>query len=81
MIAPFLPPGVDPARVAEVEPAVLRAGRSHAERVQDVARAILFLACEESASCSGTELAVDGGYSAGKVIPGAPGAPRPSRSR
>jgi len=43
----------------------------------DVARAILYLASDESDYVSGTDLAVDGGGTAGKVMPGAPGAPRP----
>lgn len=42
----------------------------------DVARAILYLASDESDYVSGTDLAVDGGGTAGKVIPGSPGAPR-----
>lgn len=38
----------------------------------DVARAILFLASDESAFVSGVDLSVDGGFTVGKIEPGAP---------
>ncbi len=38
----------------------------------DVARAILFLASDEADYISGTDLAVDGAGTAGKIVPGAP---------
>ncbi len=42
--------------------------------VEDIAAVILFLASDEAAACTGGDYAVDAGYTAGKIIPGAPGA-------
>ena len=39
----------------------------------DVADAALFFASDESAFVTGTDLLVDGGMSAGMIIPGQPG--------
>lgn len=41
--------------------------------VDDIAAVILFLASDEAAACTGGDYAVDAGYTAGKIIPGAPG--------
>jgi 3alpha(or 20beta)-hydroxysteroid dehydrogenase len=43
--------------------------------MEEIASVILFLASDESSGCSGGDFAVDGGYTAGKIIAGAPGAP------
>src|SRR5258706_12390 len=48
--------------------------RPLAEKIGDVANMILFLASDESASCTGTDFLVDGGNLAGTRIKGAPGA-------
>jgi len=42
----------------------------------EIAAAILFLAGPESSYCTGSELAIDGGMSAGQYIPALAGAPR-----
>jgi len=42
-------------------------------RMEDVADAVVFLASDESAFVSGTDLIVDGAMSAGMIIPGQPG--------
>lgn len=41
--------------------------------LHEYAQAILFLASDESSFCSGTDLAVDGAFTAGHIIPGSPG--------
>ena len=41
--------------------------------MEDIASVILFLASDEAAACTGGDYAVDAGYTAGKIIPGAPG--------
>jgi 3alpha(or 20beta)-hydroxysteroid dehydrogenase len=76
MVQPYMPDGVDAASVLPHMQPNLRTqrGRPHAELVGDVANAILFLASDESASCTGTDFLVDGGNLAGRVVKGAPGA-------
>ena len=39
----------------------------------EIANVILFLASDESSFCSGGDFAVDGGFTAGHIVPGAPG--------
>lgn len=41
--------------------------------LREIANVILFLASEESSFCSGGDYAVDGGFTAGHIVPGAPG--------
>jgi 3alpha(or 20beta)-hydroxysteroid dehydrogenase len=67
MVARYLPDGVDMERaMAQQMPALApQKRRSIAERVDDVARTILFLASDESASCTGADFVVDGGNTAG----------------
>jgi 3alpha(or 20beta)-hydroxysteroid dehydrogenase len=75
MIRPYVPEGVDvEAAVARSQPYLAtQRDRSIAERVGDVAKMVLFLASDASASCTGADFAVDGGNSAGKVLRGVPG--------
>jgi hypothetical protein len=49
--------------------------RSLEELVADVANVILFLASDESRSCTGSDFACEGGNTAGRIVKGAPGAP------
>jgi 3alpha(or 20beta)-hydroxysteroid dehydrogenase len=75
MIAPYVPDGVDMEKVlAKAQPLLsTQQGRSVSERIGDVARMVLFLASDESASCTGGDFPVDGGNTAGTRVPGAPG--------
>jgi 3alpha(or 20beta)-hydroxysteroid dehydrogenase len=47
---------------------------NHRTTMENIAAVILFLASDESAACTGSDYAVDAGYTAGKRIAGAPGA-------
>jgi NAD(P)-dependent dehydrogenase (short-subunit alcohol dehydrogenase family) len=42
--------------------------------MRDVARFVVFLASDASASCTGGDFPIDGGNTAGVVVRGAPGA-------
>jgi NAD(P)-dependent dehydrogenase (short-subunit alcohol dehydrogenase family) len=47
--------------------------RSNEEIIGDIVSMILFLASDESRSCTGGDYAVDMGHTAGKILKGAPG--------
>ena len=76
MVQPYMPEGVDAASVLpHMQPHLAtQRERSQAELVRDVAWMIVFLASDESASCTGSDYAVDGGGLAGRVVKGGPGA-------
>ena len=76
MFGPYLPEGVDPELAASFQQRVLatQRKRSLADKIADVAAMILFLASDESASCTGTDFLVDGGNLSGTRVKGAPGA-------
>jgi len=67
MVAAYLPDGVDmELAMARQMPALgPQKSRSIADRVDDVAKTILFLATDDAASCTGSDLVVDGGNTAG----------------
>ena len=75
MLSPFMPEGVDPEIAAKYSQRILSSQmeRSIADKLDDVARMILFLASDESASCTGTDFLVDGGYLAGFRFKQTPG--------
>ena len=75
MLSPFMPEGVDPELAAKYSQRILSSQmeRSIADKLDDVARMILFLASDESASCTGTDFLVDGGYLAGFRFKQTPG--------
>ncbi len=75
MIRPYLPEGIDPDVASRFQQRILETqmDRSLAEKVGDVAKMILFLASDESASCTGTDFLVDGGNLSGTRIKMTPG--------
>ena len=76
MIAPYIPAGVDIEKlIARGQPLLAtQRERSIADRMEDIAKLVLFLASDESASCTGADFPIEGGNTAGKITPGAPGA-------
>lgn len=76
MMRPFMPEGLDPEVAASFQQRILKTQmkRPLAEKIGDVASLILFLASDESGSCTGADFLVDGGNLAGTRIKGAPGA-------
>jgi 3alpha(or 20beta)-hydroxysteroid dehydrogenase len=76
MIAPYIPSGVDVEQVvAHGQPHLAtQKSRSSREKMRDVARFVVFMASDASASCTGGDFPIDGGNTAGVVVRGAPGA-------
>jgi 3alpha(or 20beta)-hydroxysteroid dehydrogenase len=76
MIRPYVPEGVDVELVAayDVRRLASQKGRSVAERLEDIARMIVFLASDDAASCTGADFPVESGNTAGAITKGAPGA-------
>ena len=75
MLKPYLPPGIDPEKIDAGAHRLLsyQSERKNAERLSDVANMILFLASDESRSCTGADFAVDSGYTMGRMLKGVPG--------
>jgi 3alpha(or 20beta)-hydroxysteroid dehydrogenase len=76
MIAPYVPAGIDLEKATSFSQPHLapQRKRSTAEKIRDVAKIVVFLASDDSASCTGADFTVDGGNLAGSVIRGTPGA-------
>ncbi len=77
MSAPFLPGNPDLTQVPhQMMQAILKAPEhvAPASRIRDVANMALFLASDESRSCTAADFVVDAGLTAGQVQPGVPGA-------
>ena len=70
MFRPYVPAGVDPEVAASFSQRILKTQmkRSLTEKMDDVARMIVFLASDESGSCTGTDFLLDGGNLAGTRI-------------
>lgn len=75
MVAPWAPPGVDVAKVLpHMQPALAyQRTRPLAELLEDVANVILFLASDESRSCTGSDFPCEGGNTAGRIVKGIAG--------
>ncbi len=76
MMRPYIPASVDPELAASFQQRTLKTQmkRPLAEKISDVAKLVLFLASDDSASCTGADFLVDGGNLAGTRVKGAPGA-------
>lgn len=75
MVAPYLPEGVDPERALGASQPYLATQRKRkiADRIGDVAKLVAFLASDAAASCTGADFTVDGGNTAGSLVPLLPG--------
>ncbi len=75
MMAPFIPDGIDVEKVASHSWPLLATQKERriADRVRDVAKMALFLASDDSASCTASDFPVEGGNSTAKLTRGAPG--------
>jgi 3alpha(or 20beta)-hydroxysteroid dehydrogenase len=76
MLEPFMPPGAPIEKIIpRMQPNLAyQKDRKLEDLMQDVANAILFLASDESRSCTGSDLVCEGGNTAGRLVKGAPGA-------
>lgn len=75
MVAPYMPPGVEAEKVLpHMQPALAyQRTRPLSELLDDVANVILFLASDESRSCTGSDFPCEGGNTAGRIVKGAAG--------
>jgi 3alpha(or 20beta)-hydroxysteroid dehydrogenase len=67
MVEPWSPPGFDPTPVYE------SIALKRAPELDELAQAITWLASDASVYVTGSDLVIDGGFTAGKIIPGYPG--------
>jgi 3alpha(or 20beta)-hydroxysteroid dehydrogenase len=75
MMRPYMPEGVDPEVASSYQQRILKTQmqRPLADKIADIAKMVLFLASDESASCTGADFLVDGGNLAGSRIKVTPG--------
>lgn len=75
MMRPYVPEGIDLEVASRFQQRILKTqmDRSIGEKIGDVAKLILFLASDDSASCTGTDFLVDGGNLSGQHIKVTPG--------
>jgi 3alpha(or 20beta)-hydroxysteroid dehydrogenase len=76
MVEPYMPAGVSVEQVIpRMQPHLsYQKDRTLDELVSDVAYAVLYLASDESRSCTGSDLVCEGGNTAGRLVRGGPGA-------
>ncbi|MEM7411146.1 MAG: SDR family NAD(P)-dependent oxidoreductase [Myxococcota bacterium] len=74
MVRPYLPEGVDPELAMSFQWPILASNRDRTiqERLGDIAHLAIFLASDESLSCTGGDFVIDGGHSAGRLLKGGP---------
>jgi 3alpha(or 20beta)-hydroxysteroid dehydrogenase len=75
MIQPYLPPGAEVEKIIpRMQPTLAyQKTRTLDELIGDVANAVLFLASDESRSCTGSDLVCEGGNTAGRIVRGVAG--------
>ncbi len=76
MSLPFMPDGESLRKLAArmARPVLVHQKEiPHPERLAEIARMVAFLASDESLSCTGGDYPIDAGFTAGKIIEGAPG--------
>ncbi|MBW2420379.1 MAG: SDR family oxidoreductase [Deltaproteobacteria bacterium] len=74
MIRPYLPEGVEPELAMQYQWPILHSqrDRSIADRLDDIAQLIVYLASDESLSCTGGDFVIDGGHSAARLLKAGP---------
>ncbi len=74
MVRPYLPEGLDPEVAMQFQWPILHSNRDRSieDRLQDIAYLVVYLASEESRSCTGADFVIDGGHSAGRLLKAGP---------
>jgi 3alpha(or 20beta)-hydroxysteroid dehydrogenase len=74
MVRPYLPEGLDPEVAMQFQWPILHSqrDRSIADRLGDIAHLVVYLASDESLSCTGGDFVIDGGHSAGRLLKAGP---------